>query len=187
VRVNLNGAAIKDASANVADLTPPLNATFQVQVTYPADLPTGTVDTTSTAALQVGPATVVSLATSQLGDILEGQTIQIAINTSELVNVDTTNGSPTLTLNDGGTATYDAATTNAQLGTVVFDYTVLANQATDALEITHVNLNSATIEDLNGSNVDFALALNQPTRRCRWAAGDYCFQGRGSDRLVGAH
>ena len=138
------------------DLTPPLNSTFQVQVTHPADLPTGTVAPTSTAALQVGPATVVSLAaTCQLGDILQGQTIQIAINTSELVNVDTTNGSPTLTLNDGGTATYDAATTNAQLGTVVFDYTVLANQTTPALEITHVDLNSATIEDFNGWNVQF--------------------------------
>src|SRR3984957_10287638 len=77
-------------------------------------------------------------------------------------NLDSRRSSAAPGRSDGGTATYDAATTNAQVGTVVFDYTVLANQTTPALEITKVNLNSATVEDINGSNVDFALALNQP-------------------------
>ena len=59
---------------------------------------------------------------------------------SEVVTVNTTGGSPTLTLNDGGTATYVSGSgTNA----LTFSYTVLAGQNTPDLTVTAVNLNGA--------------------------------------------
>ena len=50
-------------------------------------------------------------------------------------------GTPTLTLNDGGTATYTGGSgTNA----LTFSYTVGAGQNTADLAVTAVNLNGAT-------------------------------------------
>ena len=52
---------------------------------------------------------------------------------SEAVTVNTTGGTPTLTLNDGGTATYTAGSgTNA----LTFSYTVGAGQNTADLTVT---------------------------------------------------
>ena len=57
---------------------------------------------------------------------------------SEAVTVNTAGGTPTLTLNDGGTATYTGGSgTNA----LTFSYTVGAGQNTAALAATAVNLN----------------------------------------------
>ena len=56
-------------------------------------------------------------------------------------------GTPTLTLNDGGVATYDATAT-AALGDaklVAFSYTVGANDRTQSLQVSSVNLNGAAI------------------------------------------
>ena len=51
-------------------------------------------------------------------------------------------GTPTLTLNDGGTATY---TGGSGSNTLSFSYTVAAGQNTAALAVTAVNLNNATV------------------------------------------
>ena len=52
---------------------------------------------------------------------------------SEAVTVNTTGGTPTLTLNDGGTATYTGGSgTNA----LTFSYTVAAGQNTSDLTVT---------------------------------------------------
>ena len=61
----------------------------------------------------------------------------LTLNLSEAVTV--AGGTPTLTLNDGGTATYTGGSgTNA----LTFSYTVAAGQNTAALAATAVNLNS---------------------------------------------
>ena len=57
-------------------------------------------------------------------------------------------GTPTLTLNDGGTATY---TSGSGIGALTFSYTVGAGQNTATLKATAVNLNSATITDGAGN------------------------------------
>ena len=63
-------------------------------------------------------------------------------------------GTPTLTLNDGGTATYTGGSgTNA----LTFSYTVGAGQNTSALAATAVNLNSATITDGAGNAANLSL------------------------------
>jgi hypothetical protein len=150
--INPNGAVITDASHNAADLTL-------------AEQPTPILVPTQygTATLQIGPATVDSVEASQLGSVEAGQKILIEINTDDFLTVDTTNGTPTLTLNNGATATYDATLTDPSLyPSLVFDYTVGANDSTANLEIASVNLNGASITDPAGYAVNFAGALNQP-------------------------
>src|ERR1700680_4505663 len=73
-------------------------------------------------------------------------------------------GAPNLMLNDGGTATYNAATSNLSTGSIVFDYTVGANDAIPNLAISQVNVPfGTTIQDSSGKNADFSAALNQST------------------------
>ena len=62
------------------------------------------------------------------------------MNLSQAVSV--AGGTPTLTLNDGGTATYTGGSGSNALN---FSYTVAAGQSTPALAVTAVNLNGATV------------------------------------------
>ena len=77
----------------------------------------------------------------------------LTLNLSEAVTV--AGGTPTLTLNDGGTATYTGGSgTNA----LTFSYTVAAGQNTSGLAATAVNLNSATITDGAGNAANLSLS-----------------------------
>ena len=70
-----------------------------------------------------------------------------------------TGGTPTLTLNDGGTATYTGGSgTNA----LTFNYTVGAGQNTPDLAVTAVLLNGATVADGAGNTADLSGALTGP-------------------------
>jgi hypothetical protein len=144
---NLNGAVLQASGSN-GDLTLPVDPTIYISTTQ------------GPQPLQIGPATVVSVQASQLGQSDTGQTFEIGIGLSEFITVDTTNGTPTLTLSNGATATYDPVTVSLNDDAVIFDYTVSSGQSTSDLEISSVNLNGATVQDLDGSNVDFTLALN---------------------------
>ena len=74
-----------------------------------------------------------------------GEAITLTLNMSEAAIV---TGTPTLSLNDGGTATYVSGSGSRAL---VFSYTVAAGQNTSALAITSANLpNGATITDASG-------------------------------------
>ena len=66
----------------------------------------------------------------------------------EAVTVNTSGGTPTVTLNDGATATYSGGSGSSAL---TFGYTVGAGQNTSSLAATGVNLNGATISNANGS------------------------------------
>ena len=84
------------------------------------------------------------------GDYTVGATLAIALEMSAAVTV--SGVTPTLSLNDGGTAIYNpSASTGASL---VFDYTVAAGQNTAALAVTGLNPNGATITGANGGTVN---------------------------------
>ncbi len=136
--INLNGAMVKDmVGANAADLSAAVtNLALQVDTKAPT--------VTSVAA---NPAT---------GDLNGGKVVTLTIHLSEVVMVA---GVPTLTLNDGGTATYATGTgTNA----LNFNYTVAAGQNTADLAVTAVNLGSATVKDGAGNAANLSGAVSNP-------------------------
>ena len=88
------------------------------------------------------------------GDLNAGKTVTYTLTMSEVVTVNTTGGSPTLSLNDGGTATYVSGSGTSAL---TFSYTVLAGQNTPDLVVSAVNLNGATIKDGAGNAASLSL------------------------------
>ena len=91
-----------------------------------------------------------------------GTSVTIAIDFSQPVSVNTSAGSPKLILNNGGTASYDAALSSAGSGALLFDYTVSSGQHTPDLEITTVSSGGAVITDSHSVAVDFSAALSAP-------------------------
>jgi hypothetical protein len=139
---SLIGATLKDQGNNNADLS---NAAFAL------------------LGVQIGAAAVDSVSTGLIGNYQTGDTVQLALNLTNGVTVNTAGGSPTVTLNDGATATYDAGASNLPLGVLVFDYTIGAGQTSSNLEITGVHPNNAVILDPGGNVPDFSAALDAPT------------------------
>ena len=92
------------------------------------------------------------------GHLNAGHVISLTVNLSEAVTV--AGGTPTLTLNDGGTATY---TSGSGSNALTFTYTVAAGQNTSDLAVTAVNLNSATVADAAGNTADLTAAVNTLT------------------------
>ena len=81
--------------------------------------------------------------------------ITLTLDLSESVTVNTTGGSPTLTLNDGGTATYVSGSGTSAL---VFSYTVWPGRTPPDLTVSAVNLNGATIKDGAGNVANLSLS-----------------------------
>jgi hypothetical protein len=146
--VSLNGAVVQDSGGHIADFTVALGQYVNVAIG------------SSLLELQVGPATVIAVASSEIGEISSGQQVHLEIDVDAGITVNTSGGSPTLTLNDGATATYNSTLSDPSIGALVFDYTVGANEHTSNLEITSANPNGAVIRDFNGSDVDFSGALD---------------------------
>ena len=132
--VNLNSATISDGAGNAASLS--LSGLTQHGPQ---------VDTTT--------PTISSLTESPVsGDLGTGKTVTFTVALSEVVTV--AGGTPTLTLNDGGTATY---VSGSGTNTLTFGYTAAAGQSTSALAATAVNLNTATIADGAGNAANLSL------------------------------
>ena len=144
--VNLNSATVKDGAGNAANLTG--------AVTTPAG--TLQIDTTTPSVSSVVASGTGITAGS--GDLGVGSVVTLTVNLSEAVTV--AGGTPTLTLNDGGTATYTggSGSTNA----LTFSYTVAAGQNTADLAVTAVNLNSATVKDGAGNAANLTGAVTTP-------------------------
>ncbi len=105
------------------------------------------------ASVSPAPAVTAISAKASAKDLNAGKTVTVTLATSEAVKV---TGKPTLTLNDGGAATYDAAKSSAT--SLVFDYTVLAGQNTANLTVTKVSLPAgASITDAAGKALAAAL------------------------------
>ncbi len=148
-KVNLpSGATVKDSVGNSANLAGALVTFSGLGIDPPNTLP------------------VVTQVVASPGSGIEGigDKLTLTVSLNEAVTV--SGGAPTLTLNDGGAATYDAAAT-AALGNptqLVFDYTVTASDAsTSALAVSGVSLNGATVQDAVGNNANFSGALTPLT------------------------
>ena len=98
------------------------------------------------------PATVQSVTASPgAGDVTTGVSVTLTVNMSTAMTV--SGGTPSLSLNDGGTATYNAAQSTATA--LVFNYTAQSGQSTTALAVTGFNANGATIQ-ATGNTASFA-------------------------------
>ena len=147
--LNLNGATIKDGAGNQAFLS--LSGLTQVGPQ---------IDTTTPAisGITESPAS---------GEFNTGYTVTLTLDMTEAVTVNTTDGTPTLTLNDGGTATYTGGSGTSAL---TFNYTVGSGQNTAALAATAINLNGASIADGAGNAANLSVSgLNsvRPTNQHR--------------------
>jgi hypothetical protein len=91
--------------------------------------------------------------TNGSGDINAGHVVTFTLNMNTDIVVDTTNGTPTLSLNDGEVATYSGGNGSQAL---TFTYTVANGDNTPALAITGVNLNGGTVQDVNGHDADLS-------------------------------
>ena len=93
------------------------------------------------------------------GDLGTGQSATFSLNMNETVNVDTAGGTPTLSLNDGGIATYSGGSGTS---TLAFNTTVAPGQNTPDLAVTAFNLNGAAIQDPNGHTAVLTNAVGNP-------------------------
>ena len=133
--VHLNGGSIQDGAGNNANLS--LNGLSQTGPQVDAMIPAVT-------ALVEQPGT---------GDLVAGKTVTITLDFNEAVIV--AGGAPTLTLNDGGMATYASGSASSALS---FDYTVGAHDSSVAsLAVNVINLNGGTIQDSGGNNASLSL------------------------------
>jgi VCBS repeat-containing protein len=87
----------------------------------------------------------------------------ITLGLGDTGSIDITGNGPTLTLNDGGTATYDAAASTST--SLVFDYTVLPTDTDVAsLAVNSVNLNGATLTNASGVATATSLSVSGVTQ-----------------------
>ena len=123
-QVNLpNGATITDGSGKTPNLSGAVTTFPNLQIDPPS-----------------GPTLSSIVETPSSSDLNAGKTVTLTLNFSEVVSV--AGGRPTLTLNDGGIATYTSGSGSKAL---TFTYKVAAGQNTSDLAATAVNLNGATI------------------------------------------
>ena len=119
--------------------------------------PTATQTTTATPSISItynytavtsnSPTIVSDTATPSAGSYGAGQSISFSLATSEPLTV---TGTPTLTLNDGGTAVFSGGSGSSNL---VFTTTVASGQNATSLAVTGVNLpGGATIKNAAGDD-----------------------------------
>jgi VCBS repeat-containing protein len=89
------------------------------------------------------------------GLLTAGQMAVFTLVLSDAVVV--SGGTPILTLDDGGTAVYDAAHSSST--SLAFDYAVAAGQHASALSVTGINLSGATITEIAGNAANFIGAV----------------------------
>lgn len=142
VRGDQNGTAIVDAEGHAPDFA----AAF-------TNFPDITIVPPATTVMSIVPS-----ASSQI--IHPGDTMTLTMTMSRAVTI--TGGTPTLTLNDGGTAIYDAAATAAlhDQNMLVFKYTVSASDLTvSGLAVVKGDTDGANIVDAAGQAPDFSRAF----------------------------
>ena len=124
------------------------------------DTTTANIDPTTPAAVDTlvfAPVVLAEAATSKAAVVGTGASVTLTLTFSENVTV---SGTPTLALNDGGTASYASGSGTDQLQ---FTYTVLAGQNTAALAITAATLpGTAAIVDASGTAAELSGAPGVP-------------------------
>ena len=93
------------------------------------------------------------------GPLAAGRAISFTLAPNAAVTVDTSGGSPALTLSNGGSATYAEQDTG---GNLLFTATVASGQDTADLKVTGLALNGATITDADGLALDASALTRLP-------------------------
>ena len=93
------------------------------------------------------------------GDQKQSEAITLTVNTSEAITVDTTGGTPALTLNTGDTVNYASGSGSSAL---VFTYTIGAGDNVDDLQIVGFALNGGTFRDAAGNDLSTGPIVTNP-------------------------
>ncbi|MBR0894841.1 NF038122 family metalloprotease [Bradyrhizobium tropiciagri] len=93
------------------------------------------------------------------GDLDAGHSVTFTLNMSDAVTVDTTHGTPTLLLNDGGVATYAGGSGSDAL---TFSYAVAAGDNTADLAVSGFQLHGASLTDTYGHQASMIGAATNP-------------------------
>ncbi len=144
---NANGGTISNGAGTAATMTGAVTnpaGTLQIDTTTPA------VSSVTTSGTGI---------TAGSGDLTTGGVVTFTVAMSEAVTVNTTGGTPTLTLNDGGVATYTGGSGTSAL---TFSYTVGAGQNTADLAVTAYNANGGTISNGAGTAATMTGAVTNP-------------------------
>jgi hypothetical protein len=149
-----SGASINDASGLSADLSGAVTTFSGLQVDPPVTTPPVTPPPVTTPPA-IDPAVTQATASPGTGVEQVGDKVALTLGFNEAVTV---TGEPTLTLNDGDTATY---VSGSGTDTLTFETTVASsNTSTSALGITSVDLPSgASINDASGLSADLSGAV----------------------------
>ncbi|MDA8658167.1 Ig-like domain-containing protein [Flavobacteriaceae bacterium] len=113
-----------------------------------------------TFTLDTTAPTIQSIYSSTNGSYNQGDTVTLYLVSNEILTVDTSSGTPTISFDSSGTASY---TTGSGTSSLTFTYTVAAGENSSDLNATAVSLNSATIKDNIGNNLDLTLTASGTT------------------------
>ena len=143
---NLNGSTVSDAATN--------DAVVSGAVTNPSGiLQIDTIAPTVSSVVASGGG----IDGSGNGDLNAGHVVTLTVNLSDAVTV--AGGVPTLSLNNGGTASYTGGSGSNAL---TFSYTVGAGEDTGDLSVTSFNLNGSTVSDAATNDAVVAGAVTNP-------------------------
>jgi hypothetical protein len=118
------------------------------------------VQTVSPFTLDTTAPTIQSIYSSTNASYNQGDTVTLYLVADEALTVDTSSGTPTISFDSSGTASY---TTGSGTSSLTFTYTVGTGENSSDLNATAVSLNSATIKDNAGNNLDLTLTASGTT------------------------
>ena len=144
---NTGGATLEDAEGNALVTSGSI-----------AD-PTGDLLIDTTAPTVTSVVASGSGISNGSGDQKQSEAITLTVNTSEAITVDTTGGTPALTLNTGDTVNYASGSGSSAL---VFTYTIGAGDNVDDLQIVGFALNGGTFRDSAGNDLSTGPIVTNP-------------------------
>jgi hypothetical protein len=110
-----------------------------------------------TFTLDATAPTIQSIYSSTNASYNQGDTVTLYLVADEALTVDTSSGTPTISFDSSGTASY---TTGSGTSSLTFTYIVDTGENSSDLNATAVSLNSATIKDNVGNNLDLTLTAS---------------------------
>ncbi|XOB63370.1 beta strand repeat-containing protein [Campylobacterota bacterium DY0563] len=134
------------------------NNTYVVEVSA-TDNGIGTLSDTQTITVTVQDVddtspTISSVSVPSNGTYKIGDTLSFTLNTSENVIVNTANGTPSISLNIGGTNKNASYVSGSITQALVFNYVVEEGLSdTDGITVGTLNLNSGTMKDSSNNNI----------------------------------
>ena len=147
--LSLNNGLIRDLAGNDATLT----------LAEPSA--TGSLSGNKSLVVDAISPSVFSVSSSELNGMYNiGDTLEITIEFSEVVVVDTSNGSPKITLETGAQNAEIDYTSGSGTNTLIFNYVVVRDHVSDDLDYintTALSLNESTINDLSGNSAVLTL------------------------------